>query len=110
MNITNGTIISVVVPIIVAIFASTGFWSFLVAKHTKKNAGDKLLLGLAHYEIINQAMGYINRGSISHDEYENLHDYLYVPYVERGGNGVAKRVMKELEKLEVTSIPMTDSE
>lgn len=100
-------IITALVSVVGAIFASSGFWAFMSNRTKKIDANAKLLLGLAHFEIINQAMGYINRGSISHDEYENLHDYLYAPYLASGGNGVAKRVMKELEKIEVTSTPET---
>ena len=41
------------------------------------------------------------RGSITIDEYENLHDYLYLPYKEMGGNGSAEKVMTEVKKLRV---------
>jgi hypothetical protein len=44
---------------------------------------------------------YIERGWISRDEYENLHDYLYKPYKELGGNGSAERVMQEVNKLPI---------
>ena len=46
-------------------------------------------------------MHYVDRGFITQDEYENLHDYLYVPYEKMGGNGSAKRVMAEVEKLPI---------
>ena len=46
-------------------------------------------------------MSYIERGEITRDEYENLHDYLYVPYQKMGGNGSAARVMAEVEKLKI---------
>ena len=39
------------------------------------------------------------RGYITKDEYENLHDYLYEPYLAEGGNGTAKKVMSEVERL-----------
>ena len=39
------------------------------------------------------------RGYITQDEYENLHEYLYKPYAALGGNGTAKRIMAEVEKL-----------
>jgi hypothetical protein len=44
---------------------------------------------------------YIERGWITQDEYENLHDYLYKPYEEMGGNGSAKKVMQEINKLPI---------
>ena len=42
---------------------------------------------------------YIKRKSITKDEYENLHEYLYKPYAALGGNGTAKRIMAEVERL-----------
>ena len=53
-----------------------------------------MLIGLAHDRIIYLGMSYIERGWITQDEYENLHDYLYKPYEEMGGNGSAKKVMQ----------------
>lgn len=50
-------------------------------------------------------MNYIQRGWITDDEYENLYDYLYVPYEQIGGNGSAKRVMEEVKKLEIRRTP-----
>ena len=38
---------------------------------------------------------------ITQDEYENLYEYLYSPYIKMGGNGSAKRVMQEVEKLPI---------
>ena len=61
----------------------------------------EVLIGLAHDRIIYLGMNFIKRGYITKDEYENLHDYLYVPYKEMGGNGSAERVMDEVKKLEI---------
>lgn len=43
----------------------------------------------------------MERGYITQDEYENLHDFLYVPYDKMGGNGSVKRIMVEVEKLPI---------
>lgn len=59
----------------------------------------KLLLGLAHDRIVYLGCCYSERGYITKDEYENLHDYLYEPYLAEGGNGTAKKVMSEVERL-----------
>lgn len=58
-----------------------------------------MLVGLAHDRIIYLGMTYIERGWITYDEYENLHDYLYKPYEQMGGNGSATRIMNEVQKL-----------
>ena len=91
--------------IIAAIFASTGFWSFLqTAALNKKNtstAEAKMLKGLGHDRICYLGESYIKRGYITKDEYENLVDYLYVPYKDLGGNGTAERIINEVQKLEI---------
>jgi hypothetical protein len=46
-------------------------------------------------------MKYIERGYITQEEYENLHDYLYIPYEKLNGNGSAKRVMEEVGRLPI---------
>lgn len=79
--------------------------TFLIArkdnKDKKKNAERDMLMGLGHDRIVFLGSQYIQRGSISKDEYENLHDYLYKPYSELGGNGTAAKIMKEVEQLKI---------
>ena len=84
-----------------AVIASSGFWTFLQKRSDKNDARSKMLVGLAHDRIIYLGMQYIERNPayITQDEYENLHDYLYIPYRDMGGNGSAKKVMDEVEKL-----------
>ena len=60
-----------------------------------------LLRGLGHDRIMDLGPKYIARGSITKEEYENLHDYLFVPYSNLGGNGTAKKVMDEVDKLPI---------
>lgn len=94
-----------ILAIVLAIFASSGFWTFVKTLYEnrvkKKSAENRLLLGLAQDRIVHLGKSYIKRGDITKDEYETLHDALYVPYREMGGNGVAKRVMDEVEKLTI---------
>ena len=79
--------------------------TFLIArkdnKDKKKSAERDMLMGLAHDRIIFLGSQYISRGDITKDEYENLHDYLYKPYLELGGNGTATKIMKEVEQLKI---------
>lgn len=42
-----------------------------------------------------------SRGYITQDEYENLRVYLYEPYAKLGGNGSAKRIMQEVDRLPI---------
>lgn len=90
-----------IVSIIIAIFASNGFWSFLQSKTGKANLQTQVLIGLAHDRIVSLGLKYIERGYITHDEYENLYTYLYLPYKELGGNGTAKKVVDDVMKLPI---------
>ena len=94
---------TIILTIVGSIFASTGFWAFvtyLMQRRDKKVSTEgKMLRGLAHDRICYLGEVYIKQGYISKDDYENLHDYLYLPYEELGGNGTAKRIMDEGKKL-----------
>lgn len=87
------------VPIIVALFTSSGLWAVVSKRVDKVDAERKMLVGLAHDRIVHLGMVYVDRGYVTQDEYENLNDYLYMPYEKMGGNGSAKRVMEEVRKL-----------
>ncbi len=58
-----------------------------------------MLRGLAHDRICYLGEFYLKNNSITKDEYENLHDYLYIPYKELGGNGTAEKIMSDVKKL-----------
>lgn len=91
-----------VVTIVTSVLASSGFWAFLQRHFDKNDATKRLLIGIGHDRIMYLGLQYIQRGSITADEYENLHDYLYLPYKDNGGNGSAARIMSEVEKLPIT--------
>lgn len=93
--------IPALIALIATIGASSGLWSYIQKKDTQKSATTQLLLGLAHDRIIFLGMGYVDRGWISKDEYEDFIKYLYAPYSEFGGNGLAEKVMEEVKKLPI---------
>ena len=95
------SLIQMIVTVVCAVLASGGFWTFLQKRADKKDNRTKLLIGIAHDLITTKGVAYVKRGYISEDEFENLHDYLYVPYKELGGNGSAERVMKEVDRLPI---------
>lgn len=64
-----------------------------------------MLRGLAHDRICEKGELYMQRGYITKEEYEDLHDYLYVPYTRLEGNGTASKIMKEVEKLPLKELP-----
>lgn len=81
--------------------ASSGFWAFLSRRFDKKDLKTRMLIGLGHDRITYLGMEYIERGSITQEEYENLYEYLYKPYSDMGGNGSAKRIMEEVQRLPI---------
>ena len=95
--ITEATVIAV----ISGIFGLSNLVMFLIQRYDKKKNSpeSKMILGLGHDVIVTKGEMYIKRGWITRDEYENLHDYLFKPYLEMGGNGTAQKVMKEIDKL-----------
>jgi hypothetical protein len=97
-------IFELLISVFSAFLASSGFWLYYERKNKTRDCRDKLLIGLAHDRILYLGMKYIQRGWVTEDEYENLCEFLYTPYIDMGGNGTAKRVMGA-----VTSLPMRKS-
>ena len=91
----------VLTSVLIALISATGLWSYIANYRNKHDAKTRLLIGLAHDRLIYLGTMYIERGYITPDEYENLHDYLYAPYAENGGNGSAKRVMEQVKSLPI---------
>ena len=96
--------ISDIINIVIAVVASTGFWTFIQAlvatRRQKKSAAGNAMLALLHDRLYYLMQEYISKGSITADEYENI-TYLYVPYKKLGGNGTCERLLKEVEKLRI---------
>ena len=96
------SVIPFIITIVSSVLASSGLWTFIQSRTEKKDVKTEMLIGLGHDRIVALGMTYIQRGSITQDEYENLNDYLYVPYRKMGGNGSAQRIMEEINKLPIT--------
>lgn len=91
----------VIFAIFSSVLASSGLWAYLQRRSERKDVKTEMLIGLGHDRIMYLGMTYIERGYITSDEYENLYEYLYKPYEKMGGNGSAKRVMNEINKLPI---------
>ena len=91
--------VELAITIVIAVLGSSGLWAFIQRKTDSKDARTRMLIGLGHDRIMQLGVSYIERGYITKDEFENLHDYLYKPYEMIGGNGSAKRVMEEVQRL-----------
>jgi len=99
-----------ILTVLVAVFASGGFWAFMTAvinrKHAKNDELDTkinlmadVLKGMGHDRIVYLGGHYIKRGYVTIDELDNLEQYLYKPYEKLGGNGTAKTVMEKVRQL-----------
>lgn len=95
-------IIELAVTVVCAVFASSGFWALIQKLSENKDAKSQMILGLGHDRIISLCKQYLEQGWIAVDDYENLHEYLYVPYKAMGGNGTAEKLMKQVESLPST--------
>lgn len=93
-----------IITVVISVIGSSGLWAFLQHKLDRNNAKTKMLLGLGHDRIIYLCEVYIKRGYLTHDEYENLYEYLYIPYKNMGGNGTAERLIEEVRKLPVKTL------
>lgn len=83
--------------------ASTGFWAFVQSRSKSKDAAARLLRVLAYDKIMKDGVAYLDRGYISRDELEDLNTYLFEPYKEFGGNGVAEQIMRQIHNLPIRS-------
>ena len=99
--------LEIILTIVGSVIASSGFWAWMQARREKKDAKTQMILGLGHDRIIYLCEKYIDRGWISSDEYENLNEYLFAPYLKMGGNGTAKRLMALVENLPTKRVEYT---
>lgn len=100
---------TIIVAVVTGAFSSgfTGLIQFLITRHDKKNSQEEDSLrcisdavrGLDHDRLYYLATKYIQIGSISKEDYENLNEYIYQPYKKLGGNGTGDKLMREVEKL-----------
>jgi len=91
----------IIISLLCGVLTSSGLWALILRFIDRRTNQAKMILGLGHDKIIYLGKEYIARGWITADEYENLHDYLYIPYKNMGGNGSAERIMEEVKKLPI---------
>lgn len=92
---------TVLISIFGGVLTSSGMWALILRFIDRRTNQAKMILGLGHDKIIYLGKEYIKRGWITMDEYENLHDYLFIPYKNMGGNGAAEKIMDEVSKLPI---------
>lgn len=96
-------LITAVVTTLGTFIASSGFWAYIQNKDSKRSATTQIIAGLAYDKITWLGMGFIERGWMTRDEYDDFRKFLYDPYRKLGGNGMAERVMEDVQRLPIRS-------
>lgn len=86
-------------PVVSALLGGSGLWAYVKSRADGIQAEDTLLRTLVRARIIEQGERYLERGYILSGEYSDFYEELYAPYLEMGGNGLAKHIFERVEKL-----------
>lgn len=92
------TTLQMISTIVVAVIASTGFWTFLQKVVSKPRALDRLVLALTQDRFVAFAQKSIDEGCITRQDYKILMG-IYKPYKEAGGDGLVDKYWAEINKL-----------
>ena len=94
------TVVQIGLTLLCTLLASSGLWAIIQKKMDKMKTDDKLLLQMAQQMILDKGIHFSNRGWLTDDEYACL-KILYKAYSDKGGNGLATRVMVSVDKLPI---------
>ena len=90
-----------ITTIILAVFASTGFWTFLnqliTAKKRKKDPQEQMLLALCRDRLLHLSKSYLQRGFIPEDEYNTFKEMGEAYLIVDGDDIVAKKYKEAME-------------
>lgn len=87
-------------PLISAFFGAPGLWAFIKSKTDRNNTEQDMLLAVSKNQLISLGRTYLDRGYITMDEYEEF-EREYKLYSSMGGNGLARRVFKQVDDLPI---------
>lgn len=87
-------------PAVTALLGGSGIWAWLKTRTDRNDSEDKLLLQVARNQLVSQGRSYLDRGYITMDEYEE-YESEYDIYSRLGGNGLARRVFKQVDELPI---------
>ena len=85
-------------PVITTLLGSSGIWMRAKTRSDRNHSEDQLLLEVAKNQLTVLGRTYLERGYITMDEYEE-YEAEYKLYSALGGNGLAKRVFKQVDDL-----------
>lgn len=87
-------------PVITTLIGSSGIWMWVKTRYDRNNSEDRLLLEVAKTQLVALGRTYLERGYIDLDEYEEYEEE-YKLYSELGGNGLARRIFKQVDELPI---------
>ena len=87
-------------PIVTTLLGGSGVWAWAKSKSDRTNNEHELLLGVSKNQLIALGRTYLDRGYITMDEYEE-YEAEYKLYSNLGGNGLARRVFKQVDDLPI---------
>lgn len=87
-------------PVITTLLGSSGIWMWAKTRFDRNNSEDRLLLDVAKTQLVALGRTYLERGYIELDEYEEYEEE-YKLYSELGGNGLARRMFKQVDELPI---------
>lgn len=87
-------------PVVTALLGGSGIWAWLKTRTDRNDSEDRLLLQVARNQLVSQGRFYLDRGYITMDEYEE-YESEYDIYSRLGGNGLARRVFKQVDELPI---------
>lgn len=93
-------IVDVANPAVTALLGSSGIWMWAKSKTDRNNSESRLLLAVAKNQLVHRGRKYLKRGYITMDEYEE-YESEYKVYETLGGNGLARRVFKQVDNLPI---------
>ena len=85
--------------ILVGIFGSMGFWSYMSEKRSKKSIERAAIQCVLFMAIKMSCKTCLRRGWVNTEEIEDIEKYMFEPYEKMGGNGTAKLLMEKIKSL-----------
>ena len=92
------TTATLIVSVIVAIFASTGFWDWLKTRRKKMTIYEQVTMAMGRDRLNFLSKKHIKNKYIPEDEFESFKE-LGEAYLEAGGNTMVKELYLEAMKL-----------
>lgn len=85
-------------PLITTVLSGPGIWAWAKTRSQRNDSEDMLLLHVAKNQLVSIGREYLKRGYITMDEYAE-YEAEYRVYSALGGNGLARRVFKQVDDL-----------